>query len=226
VLEIGIGLQAAKIASASGASCTAQELLEGLVYDVQCALGSLAAGSSKTVELRFRALPAAARTSGVIAVVLLSAASEDATDPDDSNSSLIYGPDESIHTSIYGNLGGGKTTLKRIRAHVLIAPEAPQRGSGVQRYRRVEVFNAPAGSRVSVRLGGRTETGTANRAGKLRSRSLVNRPLRIGAIFSVTVTKPGRIGDQLRIKVISAGAKLAGRGCIPPGSSTPRSSCG
>ena len=70
---------------------------------------------------------------------------------------------------------------------------------------------------MALRARGVVETGTTNNSGKLRSRKLVNRTLPVGSIFSVRVTKPGRTGDLLRIKVIAGGAKLAGRLCTPPG---------
>jgi hypothetical protein len=225
-LDLGVVTQKAEIFSgvvSDGTHCTKEDLIPGLAFFVHCPMGTLGAGASKSATLQLRALKGASKTGGAILVATMSASSDDSTDPDDSNSSFIYLPGDPIQYSITAGLGGGKTTARNIRAKVLIAPYGSQTTSSV-RYRVVNVFNAPPGARVTLTTRGVVETGTTNRSGKLRSRKLVNRTLPVGSIFSVRVTKPGRTGDLLRIKVIAGGAKLAGRLCIPPGGQ-PRSTC-
>ena len=204
--------------------CTKEDVIPELAFFVHCPIGSLAAGASQTATLQLRASKQAGKTGGAILVAAMTVASADADDPDGSNSTFIFDENDPIQYSIVGTVGGGSTTKKKIRAKVLIAPFGSQSQSSV-RYRRVEVFHAPPGSRVKLSARGVVETGTTNGAGKLPSRKLVNRTLPVGTIFTVQVTKPGRIGDLLRIKAIAGGAVLASRRCIPPGGS-PRRSCG
>ena len=225
-LDLGFVTQRAEIFSgvvSDGTHCTKEDVIPGLAFFVHCSMGTLSAGTSKSVTLQLRAQRAAAKEGGAILVATMSASSSDSADPNDSNSNFLYLPGDPIQYSITGGVGGGKTTARKIRAKVLIAPYGSQSTSLV-RYRVVNVFNTPAGARVTLRGAGVVETGTTNRAGKLRSRKLINRTLAVGSIFSVQVTKPGRTGDLLRIKVIAGGAKLAGRLCIPPGK-PPRTSC-
>jgi hypothetical protein len=82
-----------------------------------------------------------------------------------------------------------------------------------------------AAASVGLRGSGIVENATASAAGKMTSRKFVNRTMRVGSILTVRVTKPGRIGDLLRIKVIPGGAALARRLCIPLGGGAPRASC-
>ena len=218
-LDLGFVTQKAEIFSgvvSDGTHCTKEDVIPGLAFFVHCSLSTLTPGSAKEVTLRLRALRGAAKTGGAIVVATMSASSDDSTDPDDANSSFLYLPGDPIAYSITGGLGGGKTTSRRIRAKVLIAPYGSESTSSV-RYRALNVFNAPAGAGVTLKGTGVVETGTTSRAGKLRSRKFINRTLAVGSIFSVRVTKPGRTGDLLRIKVIAGGAKLAARLCIPPG---------
>lgn len=225
-LDVGLVTQKAEIFSgvvSDGTHCTKEDVIPGLAFFVHCSLSTLAPGASKSATLQLRALHGAAATGGAIVVATLSASSSDAADPDDSNSSFLYLPGDPIQYSIAGGLGGGKTTARKIRAKVLIAPFGSESRSSV-RYRAINVFNTPAGARVTLKGPGVVEAGNANRGGKLRSRKLINRTLPVGSIFSVRVTRPGRIGDLLRIKVIPGGAKLARRLCIPPGQ-PPRASC-
>ena len=226
-LDLGFVTQRAEIFSgvvSDGTHCTKEDVIPELAFFVHCSMSALSPGAAKSVTLRLRALPAAAKEGGAILVATMSASSSDAVDPDDSNSSFLYLPGDPINYSITASFGGGRTTARKIRAKVLIAPYGSQSTSSV-RYRAVNVFNAPAGARVTLRGPGVAESGTTNRAGKLRSRKLINKTLAVGSIFSVRVTKAGRTGDLLRIKVIAGGAKLVGRLCIPPGR-PPRSSCG
>jgi hypothetical protein len=218
-LDLGFVTQKAEIFSglvSDGTHCTKEDVIPGLAFFVHCAIGALAPGASKTATLQLRALRSAAKTGGAIVVATMSASAADETDPDDSNSNFLYLPGDPIQYSISGGLGGGKTTARKIRAKVLIAPYGSQTTSSV-RYRAVNVFNTPADARVRLQGAGVVESGITNRAGKLRSHKFINRTLAVGSIFNVRVTKPGRIGDLLRIKVIAGGAKLAGRLCIPPG---------
>jgi Domain of unknown function DUF11 len=228
-VEIGLVFEGARISGAGtsdGGTCTFQDVVPGIAGFLQCPLNTIASGRSKTMTVRFATSKSAAKTGGAILVATLTATAADTVDPDDSNSFLIFSPDDAIQTSIYGRLGGGggKTTAKRIRARVLIAPEGSQDRT-VQRYKRVEVFNAPPGAQVQLRGAGVSESGRTNRAGKLKSRRLVGRTFSVGAVFTVRVTKQGRIGDLLRIKVIAGGAKLTSRRCIPPGGGAPRARC-
>lgn len=227
--DIGVVLESAKISSSGtsgGDDCTYEEVLPDIAGFVHCPLGMINPGASKTATLRIRASRSAAKTGGAILISTLSALSEDTSDPDESNSFLVFLPDDAIQYSISGKLGGGKATPRRIRARVLIAPEPQEaQNRSLQRYRRVDVFQAPPGASVELRSRGVVETGRTSRAGKLRSRKLVDRPLVVGSVFTVKVTKPGRIGDFLRIKVIAGGAALAKRQCVPLGGGPPRSSC-
>jgi hypothetical protein len=225
--EMGIVFEGATIKAAGtsdGGHCSNDNVLPGIGVVVNCPMGTINAGASKTMTIQIKANSSAVKTGGAVYVATLAASSDDTTDPDDSNSLLPFFPDDSIQYSISGKLGGGKATARRIRARVLIAPEGSQSRS-VQRYRRVEVFHAPPGSRVELRARRIVETGQTGRSGKLVSRRLVNRPLAVGSLFTVTVTKRGRIGDVLRIKVVAGGAALVGRQCVPSGGGPPRSSC-
>lgn len=225
-LDLGFVTQRAQIFSgvaSDGTHCTKEDVIPNLAFFVHCSLGTLGPGSSKDVTLQLRALHAAAKKGGAIVLATMSASAADSVDSDDSNSSFLYLPGDPIQYSITGGLGGGKTTARKIRAKVLVAPYGSESTSAV-RYRAVNVFHAPAGARVTLAGAGVVESGTTNQSGKLRSRKFVNRTLPVGSIFSVRVTKPGRTGDLLRIKVIAGGAKLAGRLCIPPGKA-PRASC-
>jgi hypothetical protein len=226
-LDIGFVVDGAQIKSGAvsdGARCTKEDVIAGLAFFVHCPMATLGRGASKSATLQFSALPRSGKTGGAILIATLSASSPEATDPDDSNSLFIYLPGDEIQYSIPGKLGGGKTTARKIRARVLIAPFGSQDRS-IARYRRVQVFNAPSGASVELRGRGVVETGTTNGAGKLNSRKFVNRTLAVGSIFTVRVTKRGRIGDLLRIKVIAGGATLAGRQCIPSGGGQPRAAC-
>jgi hypothetical protein len=225
-LDLGFVTQKAEIFSgvvSDGTHCTKEDVIPALAFFVHCSLSTLRAAASKSVTLQLRALRGAAKTGGAIVIATMSATATDTTDPDDSNSSFLYLPGDAIQYSITGGLGGGKTTARKIRAKVLIAPYGSENTASV-RYRAVNVFNAPAGAHVTLSGEGVIETGTTNKSGKLRSRKFVNKTLAVGSIFSVRVTKPGHTGDLLRIKVIAGGAKLAGRLCIPPGK-PPRTSC-
>jgi hypothetical protein len=204
--------------------CTKEDVIPNLAFIVHCPIGSLGASASQTATLQLRAAKNAGKTGGAIAVAAITAASGDAEDPDDSNSQFVFDLNDPIQYSILGTVGGGSTTARKIRAKVLIAPFGSPTQSSV-RYRRLEVFHAPPGSNVKLSAKGVVETGRTNSAGKLPSRKLVNRTLPVGSIFTVQVTKPGRVGDLLRIKAIAGGAVLASRRCIPPGGS-PRRSCG
>ena len=224
--QVGIILEGAKFKSgvtSDGAHCTREDVVPGVAGFVNCQLGTIADGASKTMTLRINASAATTKTGGAIYVATLSA-SADTVDPDDSNSLLLFLPDEGIQYSIPGKLGGGKATAKRIRARVLIAPIGSQDRS-VQRYRRVDVFHAPPHATVELHAGSVTEVGKASSSGWLRSRRFINRAMPVGSVFSVKVTKRGMVGDYMRIKVIVGGAVLAGRGCVPPGGGPPRSSC-
>jgi uncharacterized protein DUF11 len=226
-LDIGMVTAKAKIVSGAvsdGARCTKEDVISGLAFFVHCPIGTLSRGASKSATLQLTALPRAGKTGGAILVAAMTTASADTTDPDDSNSVLLFQSNDDIQYSIVGRLGGGKSTARKIRARVLIAPYGSQ-SQAVVRYRRLNVFNAPPAASVTLRGSGIVETGRTNGAGKLPSRKFVNRSLAVGSIFTVRVTKPGRIGDLLRIKVIAGGAALARRQCIPPGGGAPRASC-
>jgi hypothetical protein len=226
--EMGLVFAAARITGAGtsgGGTCTFTDVVAGVAGFLQCPLGTIAPGGSRTMTVRLTADRAAGKTGGAILVATLSASAADTVDPDDSNSLLIFSPDDAIQYSITGRLGGGKSTAKRIRARILIAPEGSQDRTST-RYRRLEVFNAPSGANVLLRGTGVTESGRIGRSGKLRSRKFVNRTLAVGSVFTVRVTKPGRIGDLLRIRVIAGGAKLARRQCIPATGGAPRARCG
>ena len=229
-IELNVGLVTEKATISAGfvgggaVRCTKEDVIAGLAFFVHCPIGSLAAGASQKATLQLRASKSAGKTGGAILVAAMTVASEDADDPNETNSTLIFDENDAIQYSILGTVGGGSTTARKIRAKVLIAPFGSQSQSSV-RYRRVEVFHAPPGSTVRLSAKGVVETGTTNRAGKLPSRKLVNRTLSVGSIFTVQVTKPGRVGDLLRIKAIAGGAVLASRRCIPPGGA-PRRSCG
>ncbi len=226
-LDLGMVTEKAQIVSGAvsdGARCTKEDVISGLAFFVHCPIGTLTTGASKSATLQLNALPRAGKTGGAILVATMTTSSADTSDPDDSNSVLLFLPGDDIQYSIVGQLGGGKSTARKIRARVLIAPYGSQ-SQTVVRYRSVNVFNAPPGASVKLRGNGVVETGTTNGAGKLRSRKFVNKSLAVGSIFSVRVTKPGRIGDLLRIKVIAGGATLAGRQCIPLGGGAPRASC-
>jgi len=226
-LDIGMVTEKAKIVSGAvsdGARCTKEDVISGLAFLVHCPIGTLSPGASKSATLQLNALPRAGKTGGAILVAAMTTASADTSDPDDSNSLLLFQPGDDIQYSIVGRLGGGKSTAHKIRARVLIAPYGSQ-SQTVVRYRRLNVFKAPPAARVTLRGSGVVEIGTTNGAGKLQSRKFVNRSLAVGSIFSVRVTKPGRIGDLLRIKVIAGGAALARRQCIPLGGGAPRASC-
>jgi hypothetical protein len=225
--EMGLVFTGARISGAGtsgGATCTFTDVITGVAGFLQCPLATIAPGGSRTMTVRLATDRSAGKTGGAILVATLSASAADTVDPNDSNSLLIFSPDDAIQYSITGRLGGGTSTAKRIRARVLIAPEGSQDRS-VQRYRRLEVFNAPAGSSVLLRGAGMSESGRTGGSGKLRSRKFVNRTFAVGSVLTVRVTKPGRIGDLLRIRVIAGGAKLAGRRCIPVTGGAPRARC-
>jgi Domain of unknown function DUF11 len=225
--EVGIILEGATIKSAGTsdeAHCSHEDVLPGVAGFIHCPLGALANGASKTMMIQIAANRSVAKTGGSIYLATLSASSDDTTDPDDSNSLLVYLPTDPIQYSISGKLGGGKATPRRIRARVLIAPEG-SRDRSIERYRRLEVFHAPAGADVELRSRRILESGKTDRSGKLDSRKFVNRSLAVGSIFTVKVWKRGMIGDVLRIKVIAGGATLAGRQCVPASGGAPRSTC-
>ena len=225
--QVGIILEGAKLktdVTSDGARCSYEDVVPGVAGFVNCPLGTIADDASKTMTLRIVANAATTRTGGAIYVATLSA-SADTFDPDDSNSLVVFLPDQAIQYSIPGKLGGGKASAKRIRARVLIAPIGSQDRS-IQRYRRVEVFRAPPHATVELRGAGIAEVGRASSSGRLDSRRFVNRSLPVGSVFTVKVTKRGMVGDYLRIKVIAGGAALAGRECVPAGGGPPRNSCG
>src|SRR5215216_5884119 len=100
---------------------------------------------TEKATMQLRASKSAGKTGGAILVAAMTVASEDADDPDEANSTLIFDENDAIQYSILGTVGGGSTTPRKIRAKVLIAPFGSQSQSSV-RYRRVEVFPAPPGS--------------------------------------------------------------------------------
>jgi hypothetical protein len=226
-LDVGMVTERAEIFSGAvsdGSRCTKEDVITGLAFFVHCPIGRLGVGASKSATLQLRALPRAGKNGGAILVATLSASSTDTSDPDDSNSFLTYLPGDAIQYSIAAQIGGGKSTAKKLRARLLIAPYGSQ-SSTVVRYRRVVVFNLPTGANVTLRARGIVESGTTAGTGKLPIRKLVNRSLAVGSTFTVQATKRARIGDFLRIQVIRGGAKLVGRRCIPAGGGAPRASC-
>jgi hypothetical protein len=99
------------------------------------------------------------------------------------------------------------------------------RVTGGLKFTSVTLGDVPAGAKVVIKHGSRTQTTTKRGSGPLQIRILVGRVLPFNSIITITVTKPGSIGFSGKYKVKNDGIARTSAQCVPPGGGSPRA-CG
>jgi hypothetical protein len=99
------------------------------------------------------------------------------------------------------------------------------RVSGGLKLTSVTLSDVPAGAKVVVRHGNRTQTTTKHGSGPLQIRILVNRLLPLNSTITITITKPNTVGFAGKYRVKTDGIARIAAQCIPAGGGRPRS-CG
>jgi hypothetical protein len=99
------------------------------------------------------------------------------------------------------------------------------RATGGLRLTSATLTDVPAGAKVVIKHGNRTQTSTKQGSGPLKVRILVGRLLATNSVIRITITKPGTIGFAGKYRVKSDGIARFSAQCVPPGGGSARA-CG